>query len=364
MANPHCVCPASGFCDRHKIVKNDSDFAACRGNASTSDGGRKMWMAWERGMLGATAPAPETRIENPQPFRVHQSPPQPISGRMLLPDELSREHLSIIDSYRKPYDYPPIEEACMNEAVRHLTFHLWPVANVGAWQWNCDRLIERADLFNGRRIVAIVTSHESDTADAVKHYLRDFTNDFVVIRNDPRIREVATWVPMLKMLEQYQSENDVTFSCHGKCVRHFVSPDVKKTTIFAWTKAMYDTCLHWGSVWPLLEQFATVGSFRRLQSHMTGRGGFGPWHYSGAFYWWRNRDVYRRNWMYTPNHFFGTEAWPGIVFTKQESGVIFSDDTGDLYDLNYFENSIVPRLDSWKTNSHSQHRMRVAHAES
>ena len=325
MPNPHCVCPASGFCSRHKINKDQTAFIACQGNASTTDGGRKMWIAWEQGMLGATRPG--NPVDNPEPFRQgFARPTRSEQPRATLLVE-TREHRAILDSYKRPYSYPAIECADLRNAVRHLTFHVWPVTGTGAWQWNCDRLIENAELFNGQRIVAIVTSGETDTADKVKNYLRGFTDDFIVMRNDGRLREVATWVPMLRKLEAYQSESDVTFSCHGKCVRHKITPESQGSTIFEWTQAMYDTCLRWD--------------------------GFGPWHYSGTFYWWRNRDAFRRNWRYTPNHFFGTEAWPGIIFDVKESGVIFCDDTGDLYDKAYFDSKIKPRLEEWKVK-HSQ----------
>jgi hypothetical protein len=326
------------------MQKDNALFTACKGTADSPDGGRKYWMVWERGMLGATAP--EAPIENPPPFREGFTQPPRIVTVPTLP--MPREWKAVLDSYRKPYDYPPIECADLSHVVRHLTFHVWPVRQFGAWQWNCDRLLKNADLFNGRRIVAITTSNETDSVDEVRHYLRDFTDDFIVMKNDARLREVITWVPILKKLEGYQSESDVTFSCHAKGVRHLVHPDVQESTLFDWTDAMYETCLCWDAIHPLLEEFATVGSFRTQQSHMTQLGGFGPWHYSGSFFWWRNRDAFRRNWMYTPNHFFGTEAWPGIMFAFRESGVVFADKVLNLYEKHYFDTEIKPALEEWR----------------
>ena len=324
------------------MMKDAAMHAACKGNANTVDGGRKLWMAWERGMLGATVP--DTPIENPEPFRMVAARAERIARRV----DLHEDYKVWRDSYYRPRDWPAIEPVDLSNAVRHLTFHIWPVAGFRAWQWNCDRLMERAELFNGRRIVSIVTSAETDAAETVKEYLKDFTDEFIVQPNNHHLREVATWIPMLRRLEEYQSVNDVTFSCHGKCVRHHLNPDVVGSTIFDWTKAMYDTCLAWDVVQPLLERFATAGSFRRIQAHMVGRGGFGPWHYSGAFFWWRNRDAFCRNWRYVPSQFFGTEAWPGIMFSNNESGVILGDNVGDLYLREYWDSEIEPALKTWK----------------
>ncbi len=54
--NPHCECPISGFCNRHKILKSPREHSLCRGTADTEDCGSKYFFAWEQGKLGATAP--------------------------------------------------------------------------------------------------------------------------------------------------------------------------------------------------------------------------------------------------------------------------------------------------------------------
>ena len=242
---------------------------------------------------------------------------------------------------------PPIEMVPLDNATRHLTFHIWPVKDFGAWQWNCDRLIANANLFNGRRIVSIVVDHQSDSAEMVKAYLSRFTDEFIVVPNNPNLREVTTWLPMLKMLESYQSENDVTFSSHAKCVRHKINADNEGSTVYRWTAAMWELCTRWDVVRPLLESSATVGAFRRFGPH-SHKDGFGPWHFSGSFFWWRNRDAYRRNWSYTPQRFFGTEAWPGIMFADHEAAVIACDRVEDLYKMPYWTEHIEPQLAAWR----------------
>lgn len=242
-----------------------------------------------------------------------------------------------------PAKYDPVLPVSLGNATRHLTFHIWP-NHTDSWKWNCDKLLENAELFNGRRIVAIANG-ATDSAEAVKEYLKGFTDDFIVIPNNKALREVATWVPMLEKIEQYQSESDVTFSCHAKGVRHNLDPeDSEGSTIFKWTEAMYELCLDWQSVRSLLESYGTAGSFRR---YVCG-GKWGPWHYSGSFFWWRNRDAYARNWRYTPKAFFGTEAWPGLMFTERESGVLLFDNVQDLYKMKYWQESIEPVLQEWR----------------
>lgn len=319
--------------------KNDHQFAMCRGVAPTVDCGRKYWIAWERGMLGATAPA--NPVTNPAAFCTKSRGAgdqvartiQVLTAGLVKPCGSCKDRQATLNHWL-PSTVDPILPVSLDNATRHLTFHVWPVADYGAWQWNCDFLLANADLFNGRRLVSIAVGGPTDHPDKVREYLKDFTTDFIIVKNSTSLREVVSWLPMLDKLEPYQSENDVTFSCHAKAVRHKLSEQSAEaggSTLFRWTRMMYETCLDWQAVQPLLETHGTVGSFRRFSAHQTGKHGFGPWHYSGTFYWWRNRDAYKRNWRYVPQRFYGTEAWPGIMFKQEESGVLFADDVGDLY---------------------------------
>lgn len=244
-----------------------------------------------------------------------------------------------------PASLPPIVPVELKSPIRHLTCHLWPVKSTGAWQWNCDHLLQHAGLFNGRRIVAIAISKETDPPEVVQEYLKGFTDEFIVVKNNDKLREVTTWVPMLERLENYQSDQDVTFSCHGKGVRHKITPDNAGSTLFRWTSAMVETLLD-HDVTPLLETHAVVGSFRKASTPQNNS--WGLWHYSGAFFWWRNKDVFSRNWRYVPQRFYGTEAWPGIMFRPDEAACVVGDNIGDLYKLRYWEQEIEPQLAEWR----------------
>ncbi|MDE2426772.1 MAG: hypothetical protein KGO96_12795 [Elusimicrobia bacterium] len=346
-ANTACECAGPGDCARHGVHKSRLEFQRCAGIGCTVQTCAKYWNAWESSrMPGQTKP-----VESPKPpsFRGFgdwvSAGIRKVTGGLVTPCGGCKKREAWLNHWF-PATLPPIERVTLHAPVRHLMFHLWPVAGFGAWQWNCDRLKSNAHLFNGRRIVAIAVSPETDDAETVKGYLRDFTDEFIILANNQKLREVVTWIPMLERLEKYQSDQDVTFTCHGKCVRHRVSNDAHGSTIFRWTDAMYETCLNWSAARSLLERHATAGSFRREGNPE--RGGWGPWHYSGTFFWFRNRDSFRRNWRYVPQRFYGTEAWPGLMFRPEEAGVICCDDVQDLYKIDYWEREIEPQLAAWR----------------
>jgi hypothetical protein len=72
------------------------------------------------------------------------------------------------------------------------------------------------------------------------------------------------------------------------------------------------------------------------------------WHYSGTFYWFRNRDVFQRDWRTVDQKFFGTEAYPGLLFHPDDTGCLFADKTKDLYKLDYWNSEIQPALERWR----------------
>lgn len=360
MTNQLCECPAAGFCARHGVHKSPREHQLCQGVNCTAQQSAKYWNAWEEGRLSNQPAAPEAAI----PFDAQALPPgipphvvrglgdkiaQWTSWFGVTPCGGCKDRAALLNHWF-PADLAPVEPVKFTAPVRHLMFHIWPVQGFGAWQWNCDELLARAHLFNGRRIVAIATDGETDSADAVRDYLREFTDEFLIVRNDTGLREVATWLPMLERLEPYQSDQDLLFACHAKGVRHKFTPDHAGSTVFRWTAAMYQTCLDdWAEVAELLTTHALAGSFRRYMTPETQ--GWGVWHYSGTYFWARLRDVFARNWRYIPKRFYGTEAWPGLMFRPDEAAVIFGEAVADLYDLDYWDRMIVPALAEW-TSKH------------
>lgn len=262
-------------------------------------------------------------------------------------------NMAVIKSRLKDGRTAPVVEAIK---TRNLMMHIWPVKGFGAWQWNCDQLLKRASLFNGKRIVSIVTSKEADPQEAVKEYLKDFTDDFIVMPNDPGLREVITWLPMLEKLQSLDP-TEMTFTCHAKGVRHNIRPDNVGSTVYHWAKIMYESCLDY---WPLAEsqllRNAMTGSFRRFGEFTTP--GNNRWHYSGTFYWFRHKDVFENRWRKVDQKFFGTESWPGHLFQPSETGCLFHDMTSDLYDARYMHHTVLPAWEAWKQDNvnavHSQ----------
>ena len=237
---------------------------------------------------------------------------------------------------------------------RHLLYHVMPIRGNGVWQWNLDRLKARLSLFTGGRLVALATDHRTDTAEAVKAYLGDGV-EYLEFANDPGLREVLTFLPMLERVASYVSPNDYTFYGHAKGVTKAVN---RAVSVHPWTNVMYETCLdYWPLVQEVLQRQPVCGSFKKVGRGFASAGG---WHYSGTFFWVRNKELFGRTWRRIDRTWWGVEAYPGLQFTPEEAGVLFKE--GVVKGLNlsrdgYVKGTILPEYEQWKQAHRHQLRL-------
>jgi len=230
--------------------------------------------------------------------------------------------------------------------IRHITMHLWPTIKHDAWQWNLEQLSKRWRLFNGTKILTIVTDSSTVEHEAVTEFCRHrgMVFDHVLVReNHKSLREVATWVPMLTLLNpETAGPNEVVFACHGKGVRH----ETREDHIKAWAEVMYESCLDY---WPIAEEQlktkVSAGSFRRFGGFTTKCRNF---HYSGTFFWWRLAELGKRDWKKVEQKYWGTENWISCQAESNECGVLFHDKCASLYKYEYWKEVIWPAWVEWK----------------
>lgn len=260
-----------------------------------------------------------------------------------------KKRAATLNHYFPSKHLPPVEPVQWQEPiVKNLIYHIWPVKGFGTWQWNLDQVLADIDQFNGKRIIAIVTDNQTDSAQAVKDYA-GAGFEFLEFPNRPT-GEVVTFPSLLERVESL-NPNEVTFYGHAKGVKH------KKLnagmSIQPWVETMYETVYrNWTGASDAMRTHAMAGSFLRNAGLKAGekrkKGNF--LHYSGTFFWFRNRDVFQRNWRYVPKQYGGVERWPGIMFHQAEIACLFGEGAGNLYDLNYWKIHVHPELEKWRAD--------------
>lgn len=217
--------------------------------------------------------------------------------------------------------------------VRNLIYHLTPMGN---WMWNVKQLQERLHIFNGQKLIAIATGKGLEYPEIVEKQFPDCT--FIQQPNDRDLREVATFVRLLQHVESERT-NEITFYGHSKGVTKSTDPAVKR-----WTELLYEHNLdRYREVEVLMRQFHVVGSFRRYGIFHNFKQS-ASWHYSGTFFWFKNQELFTRNWKEIKQHQYGAEEYIPTHFRFDESGCLFADGIENPYDIRCLQ-KLTPKME-------------------
>lgn len=225
---------------------------------------------------------------------------------------------------------------------KHLLMHVWPrVTPHDTWRITLGEVKRRWGLFDGRKTVAVAGSHDAASVREVRDFLpRDPALEVFGVPNDPALREVATFVPLM---ETVRDQEGATFYCHGKGSTHHATSICQE-----WGRTMCEVLLdHPAMIDRALERHDLAGCFRQAR-----RFGMRPdnWHFSGTFFWFRNDSVFRSGlaWHDVDPLWFGTESWPGKMYSQRHAACAFLDWCGDLYSEEYWSRVVRPSLERWR----------------
>lgn len=253
------------------------------------------------------------------------------SPNKILSDVASCQHCS---------DYSPLTSS----STRNLLFHIQPLSNHGVWQRWVLHLLKRMDLFNGKRAVAILTGDGYDPPEKVQEAFRGTIDHFIVTSNDSNLRETKTLFPLLQHVKTTDPK-EATFWGHCKGITQQVSPG---SMSHIWGRVMLESCLdYWPLVSKLLEGYSTAGSFKKVGWSW----GSSSWHYAGSFFWFRNAELFKRNWTKIDTTWWGIETYPGSHFRENEAATIFYQ--ANAWEINpylrgHWVSKILPAWKKWK----------------
>jgi hypothetical protein len=229
--------------------------------------------------------------------------------------------------------------------MKHLLCHIWPRKD-GLWRRTADNLRLRWSRFSGRKVVALALDGNTSSPEEVRAELPEDVEVFQ-FGNKPNLREVRTFVQLLEHVRGAEGE---TFYCHGKGSSPSHNND--GDPCHNWADAMFHVLLDWpGLVDCVLSRYPLAGCFRSFHGFGIPNNG---WHYSGTFFWFRNRDVFSRNWRDIDRIWFGTETWPPKHFTREEAPCLFYDNIAAtpqaplLYQADHWNSFVWPALHRWR----------------
>lgn len=217
--------------------------------------------------------------------------------------------------------------------TRNLIYHIYPVASNREWKENVNRLVQSWQLFNGRRIVGIVTDNRtSPISEVQKAFPGDSEIEWIVTPNHPERSESLTFLPAISSLRSY-SLSEATFYAHAKGVSekyHAPGWGRKKMAMRRWRDFMYRFLLEGipiAKLDRLLHSYGCVGCLRRF-------GYFNPepdrppclWHFSGTFFWLQHAAFFAHpNAMQLGQSYYAVERHPSEVFSESEAFCVAGD---------------------------------------
>lgn len=278
------------------------------------------------GVAGCCRTCPD-RTKAPSPAARKSPAPRSVAGNFRLPDRGNR-----------PLDTRPITR-------RHCLMHVHPVSGNGVWQRAVAQLAARRELFGGKIVIAVTTGAALDPPDAVARLAPWAT--VIPVKNNPPLREVATWAPLWDHLTPHLDSTDAVLYCHAKGVTRNVDPG---NSCQWWGSLLWSLALdHWPVVAARLAEYPIAGSFLKVGAGFAGSAS--AFHYSGTFFWLRADDfLARRRRVEPPRRWWGVEAWPGVAYNLSEAGCVFhagAVPTLDLYSPGYWSTTLRPEYEAW-----------------
>jgi hypothetical protein len=208
--------------------------------------------------------------------------------------------------------------------TRNLIYHVCPLEENDVWRLNVRQLCRRLHIFNGRKIVAVATGEHLRPISSVQREFEGEEIEYLELPNDRRLREVATFLPLLRAIRSTDVE-EATFYAHTK------GNSTADNALGAemWRNAMYHHLLdHWQVCMGLLETHPCVGTHK-----MHWLPGYPPypsqlrhgnWMFAGTFFWFRHKDVFNHpKWNYVPDDRYGAEAWLSGLFEVKDAASVF-----------------------------------------
>jgi hypothetical protein len=223
--------------------------------------------------------------------------------------------------------------------TRNLIFHIYP--KIGAeWNWHehIERIRRHQHLFNGKIAIAVVTGKGLAAPENVTRLMDGIRVTDWVIAENTRLGETVTMTDLLRIVKT-DDPNTITFRGHCKGVTH------RKDGIEQpWAEMMWRACMDIQSVEDALASHTMAGALKCHRPLVANRKG--EWFYAGTFYWFRNREIFQRDWERTEPTRWYIEAWPEIVCDKDDAACLFFDhmDRDILSDWKTIESE----FDFWK----------------
>lgn len=226
--------------------------------------------------------------------------------------------------------------------TRNLLWHIYPKATADwNWKWHCEQIQSVANKFNGTISIAVATGPGLSPPEQVEDCLQGVPVSRWIVRANDATAETGT-LPLLLETVKTDDPNSITFRGHCKGVTH------KRDSIEQeWARLMWSACTDFEAVEDALKSHLMAGPLK-CHEPLVSKQRY-KWFYAGSFYWFRNREIFQRDWATMEQTRWYVEAWPGVICSNEEAANLCHDFTdGSVLRPAYWRSTVDPAFEKWK----------------
>lgn len=227
---------------------------------------------------------------------------------------------------------------------RHLIYHVCPLQKNDVWRLNVRRLSACAEIFNGRRVVAIARGPGLHDVDEVRREL-GFSCEVLEVDNCRVLREVASFPRLLESVYTTDPSSAI-FYAHTK--GNSSTGDAQ--AVARWRNMMYSKLLNeWSCAVEALRTWSAVGTTKLVwrkndrSPYPTGLK-VGTWMFAGTFFWFRADQTFTRAWRHVAHDRYGAESWLSSFMSPYETQSLFQP----------WPEGVFPKVNVYSSNLYGQ----------
>lgn len=214
--------------------------------------------------------------------------------------------------------------------IRNLLYSCFAAKWNDEWQLNLVQLNKYTPIFNGRKIVIIRSDENSISPKRVEQEFK-FPVEFRHVKNDTALWETPYFLETLDELKSLR-EDEITFYAHTKGVRHKGQTVEFMQAIRDWRDIMYRECLsNPDKIDETMIKYACCGCFRTPEINYEASKKE-RWIFAGTYFWLNHQKLFSRNWRRILGGTHAIEAYPSLIFHREESFCLYGDDAS-LYQI-------------------------------
>jgi len=196
--------------------------------------------------------------------------------------------------------------------IYNLIYHLCLININPIVYFNIREIKQHLHKFNGKKIINVNYDDLNIAQNFIQTNFSEYQDICFVFTDNSSVKtayEILPFINKLMPMVYSLNDNEYTFYGHSKGVtKYYTSANL---ACLLWAYTMYNRNLtNFDYISTILKNYSCCGTLKIDKP--IGPLHFVPWHYSGAFFWFKNKDIFSKTWQNFYHDRFGLEGYLGM----------------------------------------------------